>query len=168
VIVDKPCYFPVFTDIDECAEFGTQICRHGICKNTIGSFSCQCDIGYTKDDSQRDCRGNWPYILPNLLFAALNNFLENIIRKSNVSLLHSNCEKGCGFLQVTQRILSPTWYIQWFFIANVFLSDMNECVEIEGYCSNGTCTNTVGGSICECTTGFTLSPSGDKCIGEFW
>jgi hypothetical protein len=110
VIVDKPCYFPVFTDIDECAEFGTQICRHGICKNTIGSFSCQCDIGYTKDDSQRDCRGNskWPYILPNLLFAALNNFLENLIRKSNVSLLHSNCEKGCGFLQVTQKILSPT------------------------------------------------------------
>lgn len=43
---------------------------------------------------------------------------------------------------------------------------MNECEEIDGYCSNGTCTNTIGGSKCECTTGFTISPSGDKCIGK--
>ena len=43
---------------------------------------------------------------------------------------------------------------------------MNECDEIEDYCSNGTCTNTIGGSNCVCTTGFTISPSGDKCIGK--
>ena len=51
-------------------------------------------------------------------------------------------------------------------IVSIVLLDMNECTEIEGYCSNGTCTNTIGGSKCECTTGFTISPSGDRCIGE--
>ena len=64
----------------------------------------------------------------------------------------------------------PTFYLKCDifnkFSSKCFSQDMNECDEIDGYCSNGTCTNTIGGSKCECTTGFTLSPSGDKCIGK--
>ena len=44
-------------DIDECAELGNQICINGVCRNRIGGFSCQCNIGYTLDDSRRNCRG---------------------------------------------------------------------------------------------------------------
>ena len=57
-------YFILFTwfsniiaDIDECAELGNQICINGVCRNTVGGFSCQCNIGYTLDDSERNCRG---------------------------------------------------------------------------------------------------------------
>ena len=37
---------------------GNQVCRNGICRNTVGAFSCQCNIGYTLDDSGKNCRGN--------------------------------------------------------------------------------------------------------------
>ena len=46
-----------------------------------------------------------------------------------------------------------------------FPLDINECREIDNYCSNGTCTNTIGGSKCECSLGYHINPSGDDCEG---
>lgn len=31
------------------------MCQHGICMNTIGSFLCECDPGYTYDDTSHQC-----------------------------------------------------------------------------------------------------------------
>lgn len=45
-------------------------------------------------------------------------------------------------------------------------SDINECTEVPGFCENGICTNTIGGSRCECTTGFKLNRAGNACLGE--
>lgn len=40
------------TDIDECSRHENRCNRHvGICKNTLGSYTCSCKIGYTGDGS---------------------------------------------------------------------------------------------------------------------
>lgn len=47
---------------------------------------------------------------------------------------------------------------------NTSCVDIDECVENESICEDGTCINTEGGVICECPEGFVLSPNGMKCI----
>lgn len=45
---------PLGRDIDEC-ETMPDLCRNGICINTLGSFRCSCDRGYTPDMSRTSC-----------------------------------------------------------------------------------------------------------------
>ena len=46
-----------FTDIDECTE-GTDDCDdNATCENTIGSFTCTCNDGYS--GSGEECKGEW-------------------------------------------------------------------------------------------------------------
>ena len=49
------CFLKLYTDIDECQE---SVCdRNGNCTNTIGSFECTCNIGFT--GSGLECEGGW-------------------------------------------------------------------------------------------------------------
>ena len=46
---------PLGRDIDECA-LSPDLCTHGLCINTIGSFRCSCARGYTADtETQTSC-----------------------------------------------------------------------------------------------------------------
>ena len=45
--------FPL--DIDECTE-GASNCSH-ICLNTVGSYTCQCQLGYNLDTDNHTCIG---------------------------------------------------------------------------------------------------------------
>ena len=42
-------------DIDECTE-GTHQCQQN-CHNTIGSYTCSCNNGFTADMDGRSCNG---------------------------------------------------------------------------------------------------------------
>jgi hypothetical protein len=42
------------TDVDECSN-NSYCSSNGHCVNTVGSFYCQCDNGYTSDD--QNCVG---------------------------------------------------------------------------------------------------------------
>ena len=44
------------SDIDECTQF-PGLCNNGICRNTLGSFACECSEGLTLDVTQRNCVG---------------------------------------------------------------------------------------------------------------
>lgn len=46
----------VTEEIDECALM-PQMCNHGKCVNTPGSFRCICDVGYTYDEFSHQCIG---------------------------------------------------------------------------------------------------------------
>nr|QJD20828.1 vitellogenin receptor [Liposcelis entomophila] len=54
-------------DIDECHEFGH---CHQKCHNTIGSFECSCDEGYTLQQDKRSCKAKGGEAL--MLFASFN------------------------------------------------------------------------------------------------
>lgn len=40
-------FFLLFQDINECETDSKNICGNGICVNNIGSYTCQCDDGYS-------------------------------------------------------------------------------------------------------------------------
>ena len=45
-------------DIDECQQDSTSVCGpHSSCKNTIGSYRCDCEGGYQYDSSGLTCIG---------------------------------------------------------------------------------------------------------------
>lgn len=45
------------TDIDECREI-PGICENGVCINMIGSFRCECPIGFIYNDKLLICEGD--------------------------------------------------------------------------------------------------------------
>lgn len=45
-------------EIDECALM-PQMCSHGVCINTAGSFHCICDPGYIYDEFAHQCIGTY-------------------------------------------------------------------------------------------------------------
>ena len=51
--------FLIPTDIDECSE-NTDNCSQ-ICTNTIGSYQCSCNDGYTRDSDGHTCNGEYNY-----------------------------------------------------------------------------------------------------------
>ena len=47
IIKHSQCF--LVTDIDECAEKTDTCDKHSACTNTIGSFTCTCQDGYSGD-----------------------------------------------------------------------------------------------------------------------
>ncbi|XP_063957555.1 latent-transforming growth factor beta-binding protein 4-like [Lytechinus pictus] len=45
-------------DVDECTAFDN-ICMHGTCLNSQGSYRCRCDEGYMSDTSGTQCVGEY-------------------------------------------------------------------------------------------------------------
>jgi hypothetical protein len=74
------------TDINECelescfSEFDADgnVCHgFGVCKNTIGSFKCECLAGFEYDETTKKCIG------------LLNYFYYKIKKMSNLNILFS-------------------------------------------------------------------------------
>ena len=55
VLVHTSCFILIL-DIDECKENSDDCHGNATCKNTIGSFSCSCNEGFT--GSGQNCTGN--------------------------------------------------------------------------------------------------------------
>lgn len=49
-------FIPCCADIDECKVM-PNLCSHGQCVNTMGTFRCFCKVGYTTDISGTACVG---------------------------------------------------------------------------------------------------------------
>ena len=50
----------IYTDINECD--GVNECQQH-CHNTIGSYNCSCDVGFTLNRDERNCTGIYAPIL---------------------------------------------------------------------------------------------------------
>ena len=46
------------------------------------------------------------------------------------------------------------------------VTSLNECRILLNLCANGVCIDTPDGYRCDCNTGFTPDPSGQRCLGR--
>ncbi|XP_070620461.1 latent-transforming growth factor beta-binding protein 4 isoform X4 [Erythrolamprus reginae] len=49
---------PAVADVDECALFGAQVCKGGVCVNKVPSYSCYCPNGYYYEVQHLECIDN--------------------------------------------------------------------------------------------------------------
>ncbi|XP_067830905.1 LOW QUALITY PROTEIN: latent-transforming growth factor beta-binding protein 4-like [Heptranchias perlo] len=47
-----------YKDADECSLFGSEVCKNGVCVNTIPGFSCYCPSGYYYESVRLECIDN--------------------------------------------------------------------------------------------------------------
>lgn len=72
LVVFQVCPFSP-ADVNEC-DLNPNICLHGECENTKGSFICHCQLGYFVKKGTTGCTGgNAPDLEPGVLVGALTN-----------------------------------------------------------------------------------------------
>ncbi|KAK2894364.1 hypothetical protein Q8A67_011593 [Cirrhinus molitorella] len=138
---ERPGYFiDIYTgqviDIDECREI-PGVCENGVCINMIGSFRCECPMGFVYNDKLLICED-------------IDECQNGPVCQQNAVCLNVpgsfRCECKPGYKQTpTQQCV-----------------DRNECAENPNICSPGQCIDMVGSYRCICPNGFKSTP--DLCI----
>uniref|UniRef100_A0A8C4T425 Fibrillin 2b n=1 Tax=Erpetoichthys calabaricus TaxID=27687 RepID=A0A8C4T425_ERPCA len=126
-------------DIDECREI-PGICANGVCINQIGSFRCECPMGFSYNNILLICED----------IDECNS--GDILCQRNANCINIpgsyRCECSPGFK------LSPTGAC----------IDRNECQEIPNVCSHGECIDTQGSYRCACHNGFKATADLTMCM----
>lgn len=117
---------PNCTDKDECTLHDSNVCHNGNCVNTIGSFKCMCNTGFTGS--------HCTYPLD--------------VCQSSPCIHSGTC--------VTLEDGGYTCSCYAGYDENNNCEDMNECeLSSSPLCkNNGSCVNTVGSFTCECQQGY--------------
>uniref|UniRef100_A0AAR2LSK7 Fibrillin 1 n=1 Tax=Pygocentrus nattereri TaxID=42514 RepID=A0AAR2LSK7_PYGNA len=181
---ERPGYYiDIYTgqviDIDECREI-PGVCENGVCINMIGSFRCECPMGFVYNDKLLICEDidecqNGPVCQQNAQCVnlpggyrceckqgyrftptgqCLGQYRNECIENPNV------CNPGqCIDMVGSYRCICPNGYKPT--TAPAMCIDVDECERQP--CGNGTCKNTVGSYNCLCYPGFQLSHNID-CI----
>ncbi|XP_057697171.1 fibrillin-2b isoform X1 [Corythoichthys intestinalis] len=126
-------------DIDECREI-PGICANGVCINQIGSFRCECPMGFSYNnillicEDIDECNSG-------------DNLCQRNAKCINIPGSY-RCECSPGFK------LSPSGACV----------DRNECQEIPNVCSHGECIDTQGSYRCLCHNGFKATADQTMCM----
>lgn len=122
-------------DINECTTF-SDMCDHGRCKNSIGSFNCRCNQGYALDEDGIKCNGEFELtfisykVSENLIYSVLLVHLDidecNIMRGvcGNGTCQNTNgsftcdCEEGFESTMMMQICMGRfnqvlLWFVKW-------------------------------------------------------
>ncbi|XP_026013630.1 fibrillin-2b isoform X1 [Astatotilapia calliptera] len=126
-------------DIDECREI-PGICAHGVCINQIGSFRCECPMGFSYNNILLICED-----------------IDECNSGDNLCQRNANCINipGSYRCECSQGFkLSPSGACL----------DRNECQEIPNVCSHGECIDTQGSYRCICHNGFKATADQTMCM----
>ncbi|KAL6034242.1 hypothetical protein STEG23_009311 [Scotinomys teguina] len=124
-------------DVDECHMFA-DLCLHGECINSLGSFHCDCQAGYTPDATATAC----------------------VDLDECTSGPQHNCQFVCVNTIGTFTCRCPPGFAQ----HHQACFDNDECLAQPDLCgTHGHCLNTPGSFYCECNRGFILDSSGHSC-----
>nr|XP_061796796.1 fibrillin-1-like [Nerophis lumbriciformis] len=140
---ERPGYYIDITtgrvvDIDECREI-PGVCENGVCINMIGSFRCECPIGFIYNDKLLICED-------------IDECQNGPVCTQNAACLNMpgsyRCECKTGYR------LTPTGQCL----------DRNECSENIGVCNPGQCIDTVGSYRCICPNGYKTTRDQSMCV----
>ncbi|PIO37544.1 hypothetical protein AB205_0029490 [Aquarana catesbeiana] len=126
-------------DIDECSEIPA-ICTNGVCINQIGSFRCECPMGFSYNNILLICED-----------------IDECSSGENLCQMNADCINIPGSYRCecsSGYKLSPSGACV----------GRNECNEIPNVCSHGTCKDTPGSYICICHNGFKASGDETMCM----
>ncbi|KAG5270641.1 hypothetical protein AALO_G00194930 [Alosa alosa] len=140
---ERPGYYiDIYTgqviDIDECKEIAG-LCENGLCINMIGSFRCECPMGFVYNDKLLICEDidecqNGPVCQQN---AACQNLPGSY---------RCECKPGYRFTPTGQCL------------------DRNECIENPNVCHPGQCFDNIGSYRCLCPNGYKSTLDESMCI----
>ncbi|XP_034735795.1 fibrillin-1 isoform X2 [Etheostoma cragini] len=125
-------------DIDECREI-PGVCENGVCINMIGSFRCECPIGFVYNDKLLICED-------------IDECQNGPVCQQNAACLNMpgsyrcECKPGYRFTPTGQCL------------------DRNECIENPGICNPGQCIDTLGSYRCICPNGFKTTRDHSMCV----
>nr|XP_054395512.1 fibrillin-3 isoform X14 [Pongo abelii] len=164
-------------DVDECRMLA-HLCAHGECINSLGSFRCHCQAGYTPDATATTCLdvdecSQIPKPCTFLCKNTKGSFLCSCPRGYLLEEDGRTCkdldectsrQHNCQFLCVNTvgafTCRCPPGFTQ----RHQACFDNDECSAQPGPCgARGHCHNTPGSFRCECHQGFTLDSSGHGC-----
>ncbi|XP_013359911.1 PREDICTED: fibrillin-3-like [Chinchilla lanigera] len=127
------------TDIDECGEIPA-VCTDGVCVNQIGSFRCECPLGFQYNSALLACRD-----------------VDECAGRERVC--HSNAE--CVNIPGSYRCqCAPGFRLS----PSGTCVGRNECQEIPNVCNHGDCVDTKGSYTCLCHRGFRALADGTLCV----
>ncbi|XP_060570647.1 fibrillin-2-like isoform X2 [Ruditapes philippinarum] len=120
------------SDVNECTDADLNLCdKVATCRNTYGSFTCECPTGTKLANDKRTC-------------LVCDDFHFGKECSQTCSCLHGVCDKKTGC------VCDSGW------IGNNCNIDVDECTAGLLRCSaaNTRCVNTAGGAICTCNAGY--------------
>ena len=164
VITSK--HFATFPDINECASSNGGCAQ--VCTNSVGSFQCSCNSGYTLNVDGRTCsgkQGQSHHALNNVnMHSIVITYLHAISSKLDINECATS-NGGCN-----QHCTNTPGSFQCSCNNGFSLSsngrtcvDNDECTANTDDCSQ-ICTNTAGSFSCSCNSGFTLATDGRTCV----
>ncbi|MGH0175719.1 UNVERIFIED_CONTAM: hypothetical protein FKN15_071488 [Acipenser sinensis] len=153
-----PLTLTCVSDVNECE---SSPCVNGVCRNTAGSFNCECSHGSKLDSTNTICVDS----MKGTCWLNINDGRCEV--NINGATLKSECcsTLGAAWGSPCDRCEIDTACPRGFArMKGVVCEDVNECEVFPGVCTNGRCVNNPGSFVCVCPEGLTLDGTGRTCV----
>ncbi|XP_042587887.1 fibrillin-2-like [Cyprinus carpio] len=143
------------------------VCESGRCVNTVGSYTCECGVGFKADSTGTQCLD----YRKGFCFTEVMHSMCQMWSSSGVPVSRSQCccNGGRGWRDPCELCPPPATasYRKLCPYGHGYTTDgtdINECKLIPGVCANGVCINIMGSYRCHCKLGYIASAAGTACV----